>query len=84
MSMPILKLTSYNTNFEDEKDFDMWTSFVADHIDEATGLEVVVEVTRFTKPEQFADTVTNATDSQRELILTAVRDMWDNASWVQG
>ncbi len=81
MARITLTLTSYTTGFEDEADFDRWTSYVAAHIDEATGLDVTVEQTRFAAPGQFADAISGATVAQEESITEAVREMWDNASW---
>ena len=57
----------------DEADFDAWVTYVCEHIDEATGLDVDVEVRRLGDVQD--DAVTGTDD--RQLIHAAVRYLWD-------
>jgi hypothetical protein len=57
----------------DEADFDAWVTYVCEHIDEATGLDVDVEVRRLGDVQN--DAVTGTDD--RQLIHDAVRYLWD-------
>ena len=81
MSIPTLELSSYDLGDVTEADYDMWVSYVADHIDEACGFEVAVEQRRF--GAAGSDRITHATDEQRATITEAVAAMWEDAEWGQ-
>ena len=57
----------------DEADFDAWVSYVCAHIDEATGLDVDVEV-RGARDVQD-DAITGMDD--RQPIHDAIQSLWD-------
>lgn len=81
MSIPTIELSSYDMGDVTEADYNLWVSYVADHIDEACGFEVAVEQRRF--GAAGSDRITHATDAQRETIAEAVAAMWDAAEWDQ-
>jgi hypothetical protein len=58
-------------------DFDLWVSFVCEHIDERVGFEVDVEERG--KHDVQSDDIRTATDEEREVILTAKELLW--ADW---
>lgn len=76
MTIPTVTLTSYNMGDATEAEYDAWTSYVCEHIDEHTGFEVAVEVDRF---GTAGDDRIVATDEQREAIQAALADLWQ--SW---
>lgn len=61
----------------DELDFDLWARFVAEQIDEATGIEVVeVDQARF--GEAGEDRIDGATEEQRQVLRSWLSvDGWD-------
>jgi hypothetical protein len=58
----------------DEADFDAWTTYVCEHIDEATGLDVAVEI-RGERDVQDDHIV--ADDDDRESIENALVTLWE-------
>jgi hypothetical protein len=58
----------------DEADFDAWTTYVREHIDEATGLDVAVE-TRGARCVQDDRVV--ADDADRQTIYDALQSLWE-------
>jgi predicted DNA-binding helix-hairpin-helix protein len=75
---PTLTLTAYNLGDATEADFDAFTSYVAEKIDDATGLNVTVEQHPF-RSGPSTDTIVGATDEQQETIREAVESLWQ--SW---
>lgn len=58
----------------DEADFDAWTTYVCGHIDEATGLDVAVEI-RGARDAQDDRIV--ADDEDRQTIDDALQSLWE-------
>ncbi len=69
-----------------EADFDAWAAWVADHIDEATGIQVG-EVDQFRFGDADEDQITGATEEQRATLRTWLSvDGWaafcaDDSAW---
>jgi hypothetical protein len=62
----------------DELDFDLWTRYVSEHVDEATGAEVA-EVHQFRFGEPGPDRIDGATEEQRETLRRWLSvDGWDS------
>lgn len=74
---PTLILTSYNMGGDaTASDYGAWVSYVNEHIDAAVGTFVLVDALRFGEPGD--DRVTGATEDEREAILAAVQDLWND------
>lgn len=72
--MPSIVLTSYDTGFESESDFDAWTDFVCSHIDEKCGFEVDIDLRSFGRGT--GDTYLGS-EGEVETMREAMRDLWD-------
>ncbi len=80
MDTIVVTLTAYNLGPDaTEQDFDDWASYVAEHIDEATGLDVTVEQFGFTGRSSggSTDRVSGATSAQTETIREALAALWE-------
>jgi hypothetical protein len=60
---------------EAEADFDSWTAFVEDEIDEACGFEVAVSQRQ--AHDVQTDDISGADDADLETVREAVRTLWD-------
>jgi hypothetical protein len=58
----------------DEADFDAWVAYVSDRIDDATGLDVTVEVRRARDVQD--DAITGTDD--RQPIHDTIQSLWDD------
>jgi hypothetical protein len=70
-------LGSGNMGDVSEADYDAWTSYVAEHIDDRCGF-VVDEVLPRRFGETGDDSVRGATEEQREIVNEALRALWDD------
>lgn len=73
--MPSIILTSYDTGFDSESDFDAWTDFVSARIDEKCGFEVDIDLRSFGRG--FGDTYIGS-EAEVETMREAMRDLWDD------
>jgi len=72
-------LTAYNMGGDaTESDFDSFAAYVAEHIDERTGLDVTVDQFRFEGSGVAKDRIEAASDDDRETIQGALRGLWDD------
>lgn len=70
MSKISVTLTAANMGDVDETDFDLWTKFVTENIDEAMGFEVAEVEQHPFESGAARDTITGGTWAQREAIAT--------------
>jgi hypothetical protein len=72
-------LTAYNLGPNTrEADFDAWVAYVAEHIDEATGLDVSVDAFAFTGRGAGGDKDNvSCDDEDRETIEEALEMLWE-------
>lgn len=73
-------LTAYNLGPDaTEAFFDEWAAYVASNLDEATGLDISVDQHAFTGRNAGGseDTISGATDEQRETIREALSELWE-------
>lgn len=67
----MIKVTLSSANMgdmTDERDFDLWARYVAETIDDATGLTVEVDQARF--GDAGEDVISGATEDERETLRT--------------
>lgn len=77
MSRPAILLTSYDMYSNSTKDdFDSWTKFVSDNIDERCGFRVEVNVGYF--GESGSDQIYNADDDKLEVLREVIPNLWDD------
>jgi hypothetical protein len=82
VSRPSVRLTSYNTGFTLESEWDAWVAYVVAHIDEEVGFEVNVDAFAFTgrMAGGSEDEVSGATDEQE----AAIREACSHTLWDRG
>ena len=70
-----IKLTAYNMGDVTEADFDAWARYVAERIDELTGLDVTIDQFRF--GDGFEDKI-SCEDIHLEQIDEVLRGLWES------
>lgn len=63
-----IMLSSADMGDVDERDFDLWTRYVAENVESATGVDAEVEQGRF--GDAGEDVISGATEAQRDLLLS--------------
>lgn len=73
-----LKLSAANMGDVTEADFDAWTAFLAERIEDRTGLVVEVDQYSFSGAGAWSeDSVKGADPDEREAVQRAVQDLWN-------
>ena len=75
MSIKII-LSAANMGNVDEADFDLWAAYVAEKIDDLTGLSVDVDQARF--GDGSPDEVRGAEPDERETVREAMHSLWES------